>query len=271
MVNIKEKHRILITNYLQSIARFAVNPSSVLFPRFIRNLADPERAVVDKFIFGLDGVSGKELLLDAGAGNFRYKEMLERKGYTYESQDFENVFEKDSLGLHTYVCDIQEIPVESQRYDTIICTQVLEHVTNPQRVFDELARILKPGGRIYLTTNFIFPIHGAPYDFYRFTNFGLQYLSDIEIASRGGWFSVCAKLICDLPSILKSWLFYGGANLHGQRELSFRNPLLTLILIPGIFLMDILCTLLAAAIGLLDPFDKRKRFTLGYQLKAKRK
>ncbi len=271
------KNQIQSNIYLKNIAKFVTNPSSYLLPRFVQNLADPERSIVDKFIFDLDSVSNNELILDAGAGGFRYKEILLQKGYRYESQDFENVFDKTSRGLHTYICDIQDIPVASQRYDAIICTQVLEHVNNPQNVFNELSRILKSGGTLHLTTNFIFPIHGAPYDFYRFTNYGLHNLSDesgfteIQITSRGGCFSLFAKLIFDLPAILKSWLFYGGANLHGQRDFSFRNPLLITIMIPTIFLLDLFCTILASAINLLDPFDSRKRFTLGYQLRAKRK
>ena len=178
MGGIKVRNQILRNIYVKNIAKFVINPSSYLLPRFVLNLADPERALVDKFIFDLDSVSNSELILDAGAGSFRYKEILIQKGYRYESQDFENVFDKTARGLHTYISDIQNIPVVSQRYDVIICTQVLEHVTNPQKVFNELSRILKPGGTLHLTTNFIFPIHGAPYDFFRFTNYGLYYLSD---------------------------------------------------------------------------------------------
>jgi SAM-dependent methyltransferase len=275
MGDMRLKYPILNTHYFKSLAKFALNPSLYLLPRFVRDLADPERTLVDKFIFNLESVSKGELLLDAGAGSFRYKETLLQKGYRYESQDFEDVFDKSSQGLHTFICDIQNIPVKSQRYDAIICTQVLEHVTNPENVFKELSRILKPEGRIYLTTNFIFPIHGAPYDFYRFTNYGLDYLAkvsgltEIQITSRGGFFSLCAKLVFDLPAILKSWLFYGSTNLHGQRNISLKNPFLIVIMLPSVFLLDVFCTILASVINLFDPLDKRKRFTLGYQLSAK--
>ena len=261
---------------LKLVARFVINPSAYLFPKRFLTLADPERAIVDRFIQDIENASKNQLLLDAGAGNFRYRELLVQKGYSYQSQDFDEVFEKSSSGMHTYVCDIQSIPVESNRYDVVICTQVLEHVTNPQNVFIELARILKPGGKIYLTTNFLFPIHGAPYDFYRFTHFGLHLLAkessltNIEISSRGGFFSLWAKLIYDFPAIMKAWLFYGGATLHGQRELSLKNPVLIIFVLPSIFFLDLFCTFCAGLIRLLDPIDKRKRFTLGYQLIATR-
>lgn len=259
---------------LQRVAKVIVNPSAFLLPKICIRLADPERTFVDEFISQISNTSERQLLLDAGAGSFRYKEILLQKGYIYESQDFEEAFDKSTRGSHTYVCDIQNIPVESHRYDIIVCTQVLEHLANPQTVFSEFARILKPGGRLYLTTNFLFPVHGAPYDFFRFTNFGLFSLSqaasfsDIQITSRGGFFSLCAKILFDFPAITKSWLFYGGANPHGQRELSLKNPLLIAIAIPGIIILDLCCTLSASIIRLLDPIDKRKRFTLGYQLIA---
>jgi SAM-dependent methyltransferase len=152
----------------------------------------------------------------------------------------------------------------------------LEHVTDPKAVFNELSRLLKPGGKLYLTTNFLFPIHGAPFDFYRFTHFGLNLLakessfSEVQISARGGFFSLCAKLIFDFPAIIKSWLFYGNANPHGQRELSLKNPMLITFIMPSVFMLDIFCTLIAALVSLMDPLDKRRRFTLGYQLTATR-
>lgn len=63
-------------------------------------------------------------------------------------------------------------------FDFVISDQVLEHVEgNPQDVFDESLRLLKPGGIAVHTTCFINPIHGVPSDFWRFTPDGLKYLA----------------------------------------------------------------------------------------------
>ena len=261
---------------IRSIGKFLINPSLCLLPKLIVARADPERSIVDKFIHNIQDAPSGQLLLDAGAGNFRFKDLLVGKGYTYESQDFDQVFDQNSLGKHTYVCDIQEIPVESGRFDVVVCTQVLEHLADPLGAFEELSRTLKPGGQLYLTTNFLFPIHGAPYDFFRYTNFGLEYLCKksnftiIEIVPRGGFFALFAKVIFDFPTIITFWLFYGGGNPHGQRKIKIKSLPIIFLFIPGIFALDIFCTVLAFLVGQLDPIDKKRRFTLGYQLHATR-
>ena len=53
---------------------------------------------------------------------------------------------------------------------------VLEHVPQPSAAIAELYRILKPGGTLVLSTVFTHPVHDAPFDFYRYTRFGLAHL-----------------------------------------------------------------------------------------------
>lgn len=112
-------------------------------------------------------------VLDAGAGGCVYKKLFSH--CNYESADF---MQMDSLkyGEITYVCNLENIPVEDNKYDFILCTQVLEHLAEPELVLRELIRILKPGGRIFCTVPFYYHEHGAPYDFWRFTQFGLSHL-----------------------------------------------------------------------------------------------
>jgi SAM-dependent methyltransferase len=61
-------------------------------------------------------------------------------------------------------------------FDTVLCTEVLEHLPDPQRGIDEMFRVLKDEGTLLLTTRFLFPIHDAPGDFFRYTRYGLQHL-----------------------------------------------------------------------------------------------
>ncbi len=59
-------------------------------------------------------------------------------------------------------------------YDVVLSTQVLEHVADPERYLAEAYRLLPPGGALVLTTHGFFPEHGCPYDFYRWTGYGLE-------------------------------------------------------------------------------------------------
>lgn len=69
----------------------------------------------------------------------------------------------------------------SGSYDFLLSTQVLEHVKHPGLYVAECLRILKPGGRLLLTTHGMFEEHGCPYDFFRWTSRGLDEL----VASQG--------------------------------------------------------------------------------------
>src|SRR3989344_3908004 len=60
------------------------------------------------------------------------------------------------------VADAHHLPFKDGEFETILCTEVLEHIENPFEVEKEFWRVLKPGGQLILSTRFIFPIHDAP-------------------------------------------------------------------------------------------------------------
>jgi SAM-dependent methyltransferase len=74
------------------------------------------------------------------------------------------------------VGDAHHLPFAPGSFDLIISTEMLEHTAEPQRIVDEIRRVLRPGGRLLLTTRFIFPLHDVPGDYFRFTNYGLAHL-----------------------------------------------------------------------------------------------
>src|SRR5207244_1525396 len=69
------------------------------------------------------------------------------------------------------------LPFEDSSFDCVICTEVLEHCREPSAVLREIHRTLKPGGRLFLTTPFIAPLHEMPNDFYRYTPSALRDLA----------------------------------------------------------------------------------------------
>ena len=98
------------------------------------------------------------------------------------------------------VADVQNIPLKDESVDSIIVTGVLGDVEDPFRAMEEFHRVLKMGGTILITDNFMSHIHDEPNDFWRFTNFTFERLFKkanfevIAIDRRGGFFSALAQL-----------------------------------------------------------------------------
>ena len=114
-----------------------------------------------------------QLVLDAGSGRAPYRDLFPH--VTYETADFLAVPGK-RYGEQDYVCDLADIPVEDARFDHVLLTQVLEHLPEPTQVMRELHRVLKPGGTLWLTAPLFYVEHEKPYDFYRYTRFGVRHI-----------------------------------------------------------------------------------------------
>ncbi len=67
-------------------------------------------------------------------------------------------------------------PIKKERFDTVICTQVLEHVENPKKVLEEIYKVTKRAGTLILSTPFQERYHACPKDYWRFTEDGLRVL-----------------------------------------------------------------------------------------------
>jgi SAM-dependent methyltransferase len=103
------------------------------------------------------------LVLDAGGGSAQssYLSLLRVHGQV-ESVNI------DPARQPTYVADLnQPLPLEDGRYDTIISLNTLEHIHHDAFALSELARVLKPGGRMLLFVPFLYRIHGSPSDYHR--------------------------------------------------------------------------------------------------------
>jgi SAM-dependent methyltransferase len=111
-------------------------------------------------------------LLDAGAGECQYKKHCSHLKYV--AQDVAVYDGKGEAGLQTgswdfsqidIVSDILKIPEPDASFDAVLCTEVLEHLPDPVRALDEMARLLRPGGIFVITAPFWSLTHFAPYHY----------------------------------------------------------------------------------------------------------
>ena len=106
-------------------------------------------------------------------------------------------------------CDLsQPLPFESGRFDTIILSDVLEHMPDPELVWREMTRVLAPMGKVIMNVPFYYSVHAHPHDYYRYTNFALERFVRINglelvlIAPVGGIVEIMADLLAKALSKL---------------------------------------------------------------------
>lgn len=131
-------------------------------------------------------------VLDAGAGEGQYRPYFAHTRYVGldlavgdAAWDYSGL---DVLG------DLRALPFAGGSYDAAVCIQTLEHVNEPMRVLNEIGRVLKPGGRLYLSAPMSWHQHQKPHDYFRYTSFGFRHLLEhsgmrvVEMRPMGGYF-----------------------------------------------------------------------------------
>ena len=92
------------------------------------------------------------------------------------------------------------LPFENAEFDTILLTEVIEHIPDPFLAVKEVSRILKPGGILLLTWPFNYPMHEMPNDHFRYTEFQMERMlknNSIKITKiirRGNWLAILHSL-----------------------------------------------------------------------------
>jgi SAM-dependent methyltransferase len=185
-------------------------------------------------------------VLDAGAGEGRYTAHFARQRYCGVDLGIGDAA-WDYRRLDA-VADLAALPFAAGCFAAAVSVVTLEHVREPARVLAEMARTLKPGGRLLLVAPQEWEVHQAPHDYYRFTRYGLRSLlegagfMDIHVLPVGGYFRLLAR------RLLNGLQFFHGIWLVPA----------ALLLVPP-----------ALALPALDSLDRDRNFTLGYICKAK--
>tara|TARA_B100000989_G_scaffold254225_1_gene202856 strand:+ start:729 stop:1451 length:723 start_codon:yes stop_codon:yes gene_type:complete len=117
-------------------------------------------------------INGKTL--DIGCGAKQYENIF-KKTSDYIGIEIETDLQKER-NIADYYYDGKKIPFRDESFDSILTFQVFEHIFEPKEFLSEITRVLKPGGHVLITVPFIWDEHEKPYDFGRYSSFGIKYL-----------------------------------------------------------------------------------------------
>jgi SAM-dependent methyltransferase len=134
-------------------------------------------------------------LLDVGCGNRPYEPLL--RGVA----DYIGIDVNHQTGRPTVSGLAYALPFAARSFDTVFSTQTLEHVEEPHLAVTEMARVLRPSGYLILTAPQTWRLHEKPYDFFRYTRFGLQYLMEhnglrvVRMLPQGGAWATVGQIV----------------------------------------------------------------------------
>jgi SAM-dependent methyltransferase len=190
-------------------------------------------------------------LLDIGCGVKPYAPLL---GGVTRYIGIERPGTLSRSGVVDCWADALALPFADAAFDSVLCNEVLEHVTDPARLFAEAARVLRPGGTLVLSTPQTWGLHEEPHDYWRFTRYGLAHLA------RGAGLTVeeivpTCGLFATVGQRLASFLFYGTP--------ARRVPVLNLLVRPFLALLQLV------GVGL-DELAGRRGDPLDHVLVARR-
>ncbi|MFH1538501.1 MAG: methyltransferase domain-containing protein [bacterium] len=141
----------------------------------------------------------KGRVVDLGCGTAQYKEDILEIADEYIGVDWENSAHSSS-NVDVFANLSGPLPFKDDFADTIVSFQVMEHLPEPGVFLSESRRILRTGGRLFLTVPFMWHVHEAPHDYFRYTRYGLEYLlekagfADIQITELTGvWQTIALK------------------------------------------------------------------------------
>ncbi len=135
-------------------------------------------------------------VFDIGCGNKPYEALFNGKIDSYQGCDII----QSSLKRVDVICEATNIPIPGNQFDTIISTQVMEHVDAPEKLLSEANRLLKEGGHLILSIPFCWELHEEPHDYFRYSKYGLISLLEhngfevLEIKANGGKWAAIFQL-----------------------------------------------------------------------------
>jgi SAM-dependent methyltransferase len=159
----------------------------------------------------LNAFAGRQVV-DIGCGRKPYAWYFEARRASYIGVDrADSIHGTDGVDV---IGEATATGLPSSSADTVLMTQVLEHLEDPAAAIREANRLLEVGGHLILSTNFAWHLHEEPRDFFRFSEFGLRYL-----------FAKAAFDVVYVRPVGGTWLTIGEEIAYGMRRFGTRHLL----------------------------------------------
>ncbi len=173
-------------------------------PGFIGIFINPFFFVRKGLLNGIKKYSNqlKGKLLDFGCGSKPYKDLfsvdkyigidVRSAGHSHETEEIDIYYDGKSL------------PFKDEVFDSVFCSEVFEHIFNLDETLIELKRVMKKDGRALFTVPFVWDEHEIPFDFGRYSSFGIKY-----VLEKNGFLVIdLAKSTKFLETVFQFWNLY---------------------------------------------------------------
>ena len=155
------------------------------------------------------GKNEYKTFLDCGCGDVPYYDVYRDQVLDTVCVDWESTLHKNNF-VDKYINLNRPIPFENNSFDTILATDVLEHLFEPRQFIKECSRILRPGGKLLVMVPFYYWVHEAPHDYFRYSEYSLRGFCDenrlivVHLDPYGGYLDIMLDLI-NKRYIKKEW------------------------------------------------------------------